>query len=222
VGADLEDWARRALGYQFQDQKLLEQALTHGSHKGGSYERLEFLGDRVLGCVIAEWLYREFGESEGDMARRFAALVDRSTCAEVARKAGVAQQVRMDAAARQQGINQSEGVLGDTCEALIGALFVDGGLAAAAAFIRRAWADLVDTRTEPPKDPKSALQEWALARRLPIPTYEVIGRSGPDHMPTFRVRVSVRGLEPEEADGASRREAEKQAATQMLQREELL
>ncbi len=212
-------WARQALDHEFKDLKLLETALTHGGGRKRNYERLEFLGDRVLGCVIAAWLYTRFDETEGELARRFAALVDKGTCAEVARAAGVSAMIRMEAAARQAGVHRSDNVLGDICEALIGALYVDGGLPAAEAFIRAAWAVHLDRRSTAPRDPKSALQEWAQAKRLPIPAYEVVGRSGPDHAPSFRVRVTVRGYAPEEAEGASKQEAEKQAAIALLARE---
>jgi ribonuclease III len=216
---DSTAWAREALGHDFSDTKLLETALTHGGGRKRNYERLEFLGDRVLGCVVAAWLYQRFDETEGELARRFAALVDKGTCAEVARAVGVPPMIRMDTAARQAGVHRSDNVLGDICEALIGALYVDGGLPAAEAFIRATWAAHLDRPASAPRDPKSALQEWAQAKRLPIPVYEVVGRSGPDHAPSFRVRVTVRGYTPAEADGSSKQEAEKQAAIALLARE---
>jgi ribonuclease III len=213
------DWARRALGHEFRDETLLTMALTHGGGRGRNYERLEFLGDRVLGFVIAAWLFREFDEPEGELARRLAALVDKNTCAEAARAAGVPSVARIEAAARQSGAGDSDNILGDMCEALIGALYIDGGMAAAERFIRGAWATLLDRHAGPPKDPKSALQEWAQRRRLPIPSYSVVGRDGPDHAPRFRVQVSVRGFEPAEASGANKQEAEKAAAVALLERE---
>lgn len=218
VTTDLKAWAKAMLGHVFADDKLLTSALTHGGGRGRNYERLEFLGDRVLGCIIADWLYREFDEPEGELARRFAALVDKGTCAEVAREAGVSAIIRMDAAARQAGVSRSDNVLGDVCEAIIGALYVDGGLAASERFIRSAWAGFIDRRGAP-KDPKSTLQEWAQARRLPIPVYEIVGREGPDHAPEFRVRVTVRGFAPADATGSSKQDAEKQAAIALLDRE---
>ncbi|MBB4631146.1 ribonuclease III [Sphingosinicella soli] len=212
-------WALKALGHEFADPKLLESALTHGGGRKRNYERLEFLGDRVLGCVVAAWLYHRFDETEGELARRFAALVDKGTCAEVARAIGVPAIIRMEPAARQAGVHRSDNVLGDICEALIGALYVDGGLPVAEAFIRAQWAAHVDRRSTAPRDPKSALQEWAQGQRLPIPVYEVVERSGPDHAPSFRVRVTVRGYAPADADGSSKQEAEKQAAIALLARE---
>lgn len=219
VASELREWARETLGHDFADLKLVESALTHGG-KRGNYERLEFLGDRVLGCVVADWLFREFDEPEGELARRFAALVDKATCAEVARAAGVPAIARMEGAARQAGVHRSDNVLGDMCEALIGALYLDGGLPAADRFVRRAWTGFVDRRADAPKDPKSALQEWAQGQRLPIPAYEVVRREGPDHAPNFRVRVTVRGYHPAEAAGASKQDAEKQAAIALLMREQ--
>lgn len=218
MDAAVQNWARATLGHDFNDLKLVENALTHGG-KRGNYERLEFLGDRVLGCIVADWLFRDFDEPEGELARRFAALVDKGTCADVARTAGVPAVARLEPAARQIGVQNSDNVLGDMCEALIGALYLDGGLAAAEAFVRRAWADYVDRGADAPKDPKSALQEWAQAKRLPIPSYQVVGRDGPDHAPNFRVRVTVRGYDPAEATGASKQDAEKQAAIALLLRD---
>ena len=219
MGTSLHDWAESALGHGFSDDALLAAALTHGGGRGRNYERLEFLGDRVLGFVIAAWLFEAFDESEGELARRFAALVDKATCADVARAIGVPDVARIDPAARQTGAAQSDNILGDMCEALIGALYVDGGATIAERFVRKAWADHVSRRHQPPKDPKSALQEWAQGKRLPIPLYEVVGRAGPDHAPRFRVRVSVRGFDPVEAEGASKQDAEKLAATELLSRE---
>lgn len=213
----LNDWAEKALSHRFKNPTLLREALTHASYGGRDYERLEFLGDRVLGCVIADWLYTEFAEVEGKLARRFASLVDRETCAEVARRLGVPKQLFMDKAARASRVHESDNVLGDMCEALIGALYVDGGMDAARRFIRRAWEPFIDTATKAPKDPKSRLQEWAQGQGLPLPHYEIVRREGPDHAPIFRVRVTVRGREAVEAEGASKQEAEKHAAQALLE-----
>ncbi len=212
----LAAWSRSALGHDFADASLLRIALTHSSFPGESYERLEFLGDRILGAIVASWLFKDFGEVEGKMARRFAALVDRGSCAEVARRIDVGAHLFMDRAARNAHVAASENVLGDMTEALIGALYVDGGWAAAEAFVRRHWEPMVDTATRAPKDPKSALQEWAQGQGLPIPTYTVMRREGPDHAPRFRVAVSIRGRDPVDASGSSKQEAEKAAAVAML------
>ena len=215
-GDALQDWAEKALGYRFTDPAPLRQALTHASYGAPDYERLEFLGDRVLGCIIAAWLFEDFKEVEGKLARRFAALVDRATCAEVARRIAVNKQLFMDKSARAAGVHLSDNVLGDIAEALIGALYIDGGMEAATGFVRRAWAPFISTATKAPKDPKSRLQEWAQGQGLPIPTYEVVRREGPDHQPQFRIRVLIRGHDPVEAVGTSKQDAEKQAARAML------
>ena len=209
-------WSSDKLGHVFSDPALLRRALTHSSAPGESYERLEFLGDRILGAIVGAWLFNDFDEPEGKLARRFAALVDRGTCAEVARRIDVGAHLFMDRAARNAHVAASENVLGDMTEALIGALYIDGGWAAAENFVRRNWAPLVDTATRVPKDPKSALQEWAQRQGLPIPTYTVMRREGPDHAPRFRVAVSVRGRDPVDASGSSKQEAQKAAAVAML------
>lgn len=213
------DWAAHALGHRFRDDALLARALTHASAQtGDDYERLEFLGDRVLGCLMAEWLYADFAEVEGKMARRFAELVSGDTCAVIAREIGADAHLRLGRQARADGVAGSDNVLGDVCEALIGALYLDAGLDAARAFVRRAWAPHVDRKASAPKHPKSALQEWAAERKLGVPHYELIGRGGPHHAPTFHVRVSVRGQDPAEAEGGSKHEAERLAAQALLDR----
>ena len=218
TGVDLDQWAKAHLGHDFADKALLQRAITHGSHGSGDYERLEFLGDRVLGCIIAAWLFTRFEkETEGKLAVRFASLVDRTSCADVARAMDLPAIMLMDHSARQAGVSHSDNVLGDMCEALIGALYVDGGMAAAESFVHKAWAPLLAAGARVRKDPKSRLQEWAQGKGLPIPQYEVVRREGPDHMPQFRVRVSVRTQQPIEAMGSSKQEAEKLAAAAMLE-----
>jgi len=211
------DWAADMLGHRFGDPALLTRALTHASAGGPNYERLEFLGDRVLGVVIASWLYTEFAaEEEGKLARRFADIVSRETCADVARRIGVQAHIVLGRQARGDGAHGSDNVLGDVCEALIGALYVDGGMAAADGFVRKVWAPYIDRGDRAPKHPKSRLQEWANGRGLPTPAYEIVGRTGPQHAPLFRVRVTVRGHDPIEAEGSNKQEAEKAAAEAML------
>lgn len=211
------DWAAGALGHRFRDPRLLDRALTHSSAGKPDYERIEFLGDRVLGFVIAGWLYADLAdEAEGKLSRRFAELVSRETCAAVARDIGVTPHIVLGAQARGDRAHQSENVLGDVCEALIGALYLDAGIEAADAFVRRAWAPHMALDARAPKHPKSALQEWANGRGLRSPEYEVVDRSGPQHAPVFRVRVTVRGHEPVEADGTNKQEAETAAAQAML------
>lgn len=212
-------WAKQALGHVFSDPALLIEALSHTSAGAHNYQRLEFLGDRVLGCVMAAWLFDSYAdEPEGKLARRFADLVRKGACARVARAINAAEHVCIDRAAAQARVHLTENVLGDVCEALIGALYLDGGLDAAARFIRQGWCELVAEGTTAPKDVKSGLQEWAQARGLPLPVYEMAGRSGPDHAPLFNVQVTVKGFDPVTASGSSKQEAEKQAATALFQR----
>jgi ribonuclease III len=211
------DWAAGALGHRFGEPRLLERALTHSSAGRPDYERIEFLGDRVLGFVIANWLYAELGdEAEGKLSRRFAELVSRETCAAVAREIGVAEHVVLGNQARGDRAHQSDNVLGDVCEALIGALHLDGGIDVAEAFVRRVWAPHMALDARAPKHPKSALQEWANGRGLRSPEYAIVDRSGPQHAPVFRVRVTVRGQDPVEAEGSNKQEAETAAAQAML------
>ena len=214
--AALAAWGRSALRHDFADVSLLRRALTHSSHPGESYERLEFLGDRILGAIVAALLYARFGDTEGKLHSRVVGLVDRGSCADVARRIGAGARLFMDQAARNAHVGSSENVLGDMAEALIGALYLDGGWAAAEAFVKTHWLPLIEATAAAPKDPKSALQEWAQGKGLPIPIYTVLRREGPDHAPRFRVAVSVRGHEPVDASGTSKQDAEKAAAVAML------
>jgi len=214
---DLAAWARDVLGHDFRDPGLLREALTHGSVPGAShYQRLEFLGDRVLGCVVAAWLYAAYDEPEGKLTARYHGLVEGPACAEVARALGVADRLFMEKTARAKGLGRSDALLGDVAEAIVAAVFLDGGFAAAEAFVRRHWGKLLDAGPRLLVDPKSRLQEWALERSRQAPVYELIGRDGPDHAPRFRVQVIVRGHVPIAGEGASKREAEKAAAVAML------
>jgi ribonuclease-3 len=211
-------WLAATLGRPLADEALFERALTHSSHGDENYERLEFLGDRVLGLVVATWLYEVFpNEPEGKLSRRFNALVARETCAEVARELAVGARLRLGKQARDDGAWESDNVLGDVVEALIGALFLDGGLGAADAFIRSAWADRVSSRDRAPKHPKSALQEWAAANDRKPPEYRLAGRTGPHHAPRFVVEVAIRNVGEASAEGASKQEAETAAAAKLLE-----
>lgn len=213
----LQDWAEQQLGRRFRNPELLVEALTHTSLPGRNYQRLEFLGDRVLGLLVSTWLFEKHpNESEGKLNRRFVELVRGQTCAEVARRLGVSRQIQLERTAREQRVNETVNVLGDVCEALIGALYLDGGMSAARRFVRSAWQPLLDGGATVEKDPKSALQEWAQGRGLPLPAYTIVGRSGPHHAPEFTVEVNVRTQDPVQATGKSRQEAEKQAATALL------
>jgi ribonuclease-3 len=211
-------WLAETLGRTPADAALFERALTHSSHGEENYERLEFLGDRVLGLVVATWLFEVFpDEPEGKLSRRFNALVARETCAEVARELGLGARVRLGKQARDDGAWDSDNVLGDVVEALIGALYLDSGLEAADAFVRRAWADRVSSRDRAPKHPKSALQEWAAANDRKPPEYRLAERTGPHHAPRFVVEVAIRGVGEASAEGTSKQEAETAAAAKLLE-----
>ncbi|MDR3515661.1 MAG: ribonuclease III [Azospirillaceae bacterium] len=218
-----------ALDYRFGNPALLADALTHPSLLGlgrGSerlaahraYERLEFLGDRVLGLVVAEWLYDRFPtENEGQLAKRHAALVQGDALCRVAEELDLGRYIRMSTGERDSGGRSKRTLLADCCEAVIGALYLDGGLEPARGFIRARWAGVIE-RSTAPQDVKTMLQEWVQGQGRKLPRYEVIDRSGPAHAPEFQVRLVVEGEEPEIARGSSKREAEKAAAQAMLDR----
>ena len=217
--ANVAGYVADSLGYAPRDVGLFERAFTHSSVGGDSYERLEFLGDRVLGLVIARMLYDRFPrEAEGNMSRRFNALVARETCGEIGRQLGLPPLIRLGRQAREDAANESDNVIGDVVEALIGALFVDGGLEAAQAFITAHWSPLLDHQGRAPQHPKSALQELAAARGCKPPHYELLSRTGAHHAPIFRVKVSVKTLGDAEAEGSSKQEAETSAAAALLSR----
>lgn len=203
------------INYSFQDKSLLETALTHSSanNKSGNYERLEFLGDRVLGLVIANFLYAKFpDESEGDLAKRLASLVQGSTLAKLSARIELAKFIQLSPSERDSGGAENEHILADVFESLIGAMYLDGGFDPCKTLIETQWADVFYTMKTPPQHPKTALQEWAQAKSLPLPLYEIAEQTGPDHAPTFEIRLSVKGYDPITASGRSRAEAEKQAA----------
>jgi ribonuclease-3 len=214
---DLAGWIEGVTGRRPDDLPLFERALTHSSHAGDHYERLEFLGDRVLGLAMADWLYEIFpDEPEGKLSRRLNMLVARETCADVARDLAVAPWMRLGKQARDDGAHDSDNVLGDVVEALIGALYLDAGMESAAAFVRSAWAERVSIGDKAPKHPKSALQEWAAAHDRRPPAYTLTGRSGPSHAPRFVVEVEIKGLGSASAEGLSKQEAETEAAAKLL------
>lgn len=203
----------------FQDPDLLALALRHASqNRTDNNERLEFLGDRVLGLVLADALYARYGgEAEGKLALRHAALVRADTVASCARDLGLGAQLNISARDRAAGLADLDNVLADTLEAVIGALYLDQGLEAAQEFVLSLWADRLETQGAPPQDPKTALQEWAQARNLPLPVYTLVARTGPDHAPEFTIEVGVKHAAPVRASAATRRAAEKSAAEQMLE-----
>ena len=216
--SELRDFLRTALGHEPKDLLLFERALTHSSVGKDSYERLEFLGDRVVGLVIARWLYERFDkEPEGKLSRRYNVLVSRETCAEIGRELGLPARIKLGKQAREDGANQSDNVVGDVVEALMGALLLDGGIDKAGAFIRRTWTPYVESQGRAPKHPKSALQELAAARNWATPQYEVARKSGAHHAPRFTVRVAIRNVGEASAEGSSKQEAETAAATALLE-----
>ena len=218
---DTPAFVRDQLGHEAKDLSLFELALTHSSLSGGSYERLEFLGDRVLGMTIAEALYRRYpNEPEGNLSKRYNALVDRETCAQNGREIGVPALVRLGKQAREDGASQSDNVVGDVVEALIGALYLDGGIEVAKSFILRLWEGDLATQRRAPQHPKSALQELAAAKGVKAPAYEVVSRTGAHHAPRFTVKVSVPKLGEATAEGASKQEAETSAAAALLKQAE--
>ncbi len=212
------------LGHVFASPRLLEDALTHPSlsgartrKKGAPYERLEFLGDRVLGLAIAEWLYETFPNAdEGEMAKRHAALVNRNALRAVAMDIGLGQFVRLAKGEDVQASRKNLATLPDAMEAVIGALYLDGGFEAAREFIHRYWQRAIAV-SEAPADPKTTLQEWAQGQGLPLPTYKVVRNSGPAHAPKFVIEASVKGYPPAEAEGNSKRDAQKAAAAKVLE-----
>ncbi len=212
------------LSYDFKNRALLRHALTHSSTraKRDDYERLEFLGDRVLGLVIAEQLFKARpDEREGHMSARHSGLVRGDACAEVARALVLADFVVMGKNELHKGMNLSATVLGDVMEALIGGIYLDGGLDAAKSFILRNWKPLLASQSGHEKDAKTFLQEWVLARSLPIPVYRIVKREGPEHAPVFEVSVEVKGREPMLGSGRSKRLAEQDAAGKFLKHEKI-
>ncbi len=211
------------LGHRFAKPALLERALTHPSvsadpsHQGGDYERLEFLGDRVLGLVVAEMLFARFPEeAEGLLARRLAKLVGKETLAAVAEDLGLGNVMRFAMGEDEKQGRSNPGLLSDACEAVIAALYLDGGLAVAQKFIVGAWQKRIEEDRDPPSDAKTELQEWAQGRGLPLPSYTEISREGPPHDPLFTIGVEVAGQPPQSGSGRSKRMAEQDAATQLL------
>jgi len=214
------------LGHRFTDTQWLERALTHASagqtvDRVRHNERLEFLGDRVLGLCIAEALLERYpADPEGELSKRLNALVAGPRCAAVARTLGLGQALRMAGGETKRGLRDNDTVLGDACEALIAAVYLDAGLSRTGEIVRGLWAGAMDEiEGQSFLNPKSQLQEWAAANRRGAPVYHVLERTGPDHAPTFKVEVSVSGLNSHHATGASRQAAEVAAALGLLKRE---
>lgn len=217
-----------ALGHTFGNPALLAEAVTHssvaGTDRAGAkhapdYERLEFLGDRVLGLTVAEWLLERFpAEKEGALAKRHTVHVRRDALAAAARRIGLGKHLRLSPGEENAGGRDNDTILADACEAVIGALYLDGGLEAARRFVRAHWAVDGDEPGGPPAEPKTALQEWAQGRGLPLPAYTLVERSGPDHAPRFVVRAALAGLGQADGEGGSKRTAERAAAAALLKK----
>lgn len=210
------------LGYRFRDSGLAQTALIHRSaaaQREGTYERLEFLGDRVLALVIADLLYEAYpAEDEGALAKRLVAMVRRETLAEVASSIGLAPLIRLSRGEEDAGGRENPAILADVCEALIGAIYRDGGIEPARTFIRDNWTALMSAIVKPPKDAKTTLQEWAQGQGMELPEYTELSRSGPDHAPVFVIQVTVDGLPPEQGEAPTKRTAEQIAAERLLRR----
>lgn len=210
------------IGYTFKDQQILRQALTHASaveRENGNYERMEFLGDRVLGLVIAHMLYHSFPtEVEGDLAKRLAFLVSAPLLAELSTSLQIEQYVTSALANNFSNAEKKESILADVCESLIAALYLDGGLVVAWQFIEKHWQPLLERNPMPPSDPKSELQEWLQARSQKIPRYRLVEKMGPDHDPRFKVELTIEPYGTVFGEGFSVRKAQKEAALEMLNR----
>jgi ribonuclease-3 len=214
------------LGYTFGNRDLLKAALTHGSGRKGktntTYQRLEFLGDRVLGLVIAEELYvRNPRKAEGALAQNFSLLVRAEACAEAARELGIADHIRVGQKEKAQGMTTQTLILGDVMEAILGAMYIDGGLEPSRALIIRLWERRLSNRSKLIKDAKSFLQEWALGKAKAIPLYRIVAREGPDHSPHFTIGVIVEGFAEALASAQSKRIGEQLAAEAFLRREKI-
>lgn len=215
---------QRTLGHKFRDKALLRQALTHASARAGEAaqdnERLEFLGDRVLGLAIAELLCEAHPDAhEGELARQFNLLVQRDACAEVAAGMALGEHLRLSGSELTSGGRGKASILADACEAVLGAVFLDAGFDATRKLVRKFWQPRLMAGKEAPRDPKTALQEWAQGRKLGLPAYVQIERAGPDHAPRFTSEVRIDGVKPARGQGPNKRLAEQEAARALLRRE---
>jgi ribonuclease-3 len=219
-----KNWAllEERIGYRFADKTLLEKAMTHisalsGGSRTNSYQRLEFLGDHVLGLVISDMLYRAFPKAnEGELSRRLSDLVRKETCADVARAMELGPALKLGNSESSAGGRLRSTILADVCEALVGAVFLDGGYPSAEGLVERFWKERMLKPPRPLRDPKTILQEWAQARGLPTPAYKELARTGPHHNPKFKIAVELPDQPAAEGIGSSKRAAEQAAAAQML------
>jgi ribonuclease III len=222
TGMALAEALVAATGYAFRNFTLMQRALTHSSARGkaADNERLEFLGDRVLGLIVTEMLFKSYPEAtQGELAVRLSALVSGTMCAEIAEEMELVPLIHADSGVRSQKGKKAKNVPADAVEALIAAIYLDGGLEAARKFVLRYWEPRANAVAKMQRDPKTELQEWAHQAAGVTPAYQIASREGPDHDPIFTVRVTVAGFEPATGNGRSKREAEQAAATAILLRE---
>ncbi len=211
-------WLAELLPAAPKDSAMYHRALTHGSTGQPDYQRLEFLGDRILGLVIADMLYHRYAdEAEGRLSHRLNALVSGSTCADIARQIDLPRHIRLGKQARDDGAQQSDNVLGDVMEAIIGALYIDQGMDAARTLVVRLWGPLLETANGAPKHPKSELQEWCAANGRKVPEYIITKKEGPPHAMRFEITVTVKGFDPVSASANSKQAAETAAALAFLE-----
>jgi len=207
--------------YKFKNKKLLEVAITHSSVQSSHYnnERLEFLGDRVLGLAISDLLYKKFNhEDEGSLAKRHTALVKREALSNVAEKINMESFIKVSSSEYKSGGTKKKTILSNAIEAVIGAIYLDSGYETAYEFIKEFWDDMLEAQEAPPEDAKSRLQEWAQGKSFKLPTYKVIGKSGSDHSPEFEIEVFVETLGSASAKAESKKRAEKLAAEKLLKK----
>jgi ribonuclease III len=212
------------IGLEFQNKSICEHAFTHGSKqgRGADYQRLEFLGDRVLSLVIAEALFKRFpAEAEGQLAAKLSQLVRMESCAAVGQSLGLDKFIIVGSVEKTKGVQRIASVVGDVVEALIGAIYLDVGFAKAEEFILKNWDEKLTKSPSELKDSKTFIQEWALARALPLPFYEVTGREGPEHAPVFTIQLRVGPYDVATGIGASKQSAEMAAALSFITREGL-
>lgn len=218
LSQDTLDWFA-GIGIEPCEEPLWVEALTHGSHDSTvDYERLEFLGDRVLGLCMAEWLYEKVDAPEGKLSQRLNALVSRATCARIARRIGVADHMILGKQAREDGGRESTNILGDVMEALLGASFLERGFSKSRDLVRSLWAEEFAGDAGHAKHPKSALQEWAAGNGRKQPEYVLVSREGPDHAARFTVRVSVKNVGEADGTATNKQEAEKRAAKAFMEK----
>lgn len=215
---DTRQWLD-ATGFTVRDEALWYTALTHGSMgEKTDYERLEFLGDRVLGLSIADWLYAQSDGPEGQLAQRLNAIVSREMCATIARGIDLPDHIRISKQARADGGQDSDNILGDVVELLLGAQFLENGFDASRAMVHQLWRPALESGAGEAKHPKSALQEWAAGNKRRPPEYNVVDRSGPDHAVQFTVQVKVHKVGEAEATASSKSEAEREAARAFMEK----